>query len=337
MGSLSDCTEQSEQLPVLAIPQPEMRHRPVQRSPGRPYVTILLSTYNGAAYLEHQLDSFLQQQDVDWRLAWRDDGSTDATCAVMAEFARRAGRERCVKSESSGEHIGAAASFAKLLKENQTAAFIAFADQDDHWLPEKLHRSLRLLENAGNAPALYCARQILTDENFNHPTPSMKFKGRPGFPASLTQNIATGNTIVMNQAAARLVCTIPLPEESTHDWWSYLVVSACGGTVIYDKVPATLYRQHAQNMIGSQVRTASRAMAALQRGPRVYMTMMRRHIERLHEYRDLLHPLAVLDLQSIRDGITGGLAGRISALRCRSFARATALETLLFRLWFLTY
>jgi hypothetical protein len=81
--------------------------------------------------------------------------------------------------------------------------------------------------------------------------------------------------------------------------------------------------------------TVSRAIAALERGPGIYMTMMRRHAERLWEYRDRLHPLAVADPQSIRKGLAGGYAERIAALRRTSFSRATKLETLLFRLWFL--
>jgi glycosyltransferase involved in cell wall biosynthesis len=301
-----------------------------------PRITILLSTYNGAPYLKSQLNSFRQQADVDWRLVWRDDGSNDASEAIMQEFAMTAGAGRCVKSPSSGPHLGAAASFLRLLSENQDSPFIAFADQDDHWLPEKLHHSLRQLGNPGSLPALYCARQILTDAAFNHPKPSMKFQGRPGFPACLTQNAATGNTVVMNQAAARLISEIPAPEASTHDWWSYIVVSACGGKVVYDAVPSMLYRQHATNMIGSNMRTIGRAVAALRRGPHIYMTMMRRHIDRLEEYRDRLDRQAVADLQLIRKGLAGGYADRISALRCPFFTRATKLETLLFRLWFLT-
>jgi hypothetical protein len=141
----------------------------------------------------------------------------------------------------------------------------------------------------------------------------------------------------MNRAAARLISAIPRPEAWPLDWWSYIVVSACGGRVIYDPEPSMLYRQHSKNMIGSPIRTLSRAIAALERGPHIYMTMMRRHAERLHEYRELLPPQAVADLQLIRRGLAGGFADRIRALRCPSFTRATRLETLLFRLWFLTY
>jgi hypothetical protein len=183
----------------------------------RPCVTILLSVYNGEKYLRNQLDSFLRQEDVDWLLCWRDDGSTDASMAMMEAFACEIGAARCLKSVSSGPHLGAAASFLQLLLEHREASFIAFADQDDCWLPGKLRRSVQRLGNPAGPPALYCARQMLTDECFKHPTPSIKFCGKPGFPASLTQNVATGNTVVINAAAAQLITSIPVPEASPHD------------------------------------------------------------------------------------------------------------------------
>jgi len=325
------------EIDTLDTPYALTRPAGLAAMPMPPCVTILLSVYNGEKYLRSQLDSFLRQEDVDWLLCWRDDGSSDASPAMMEAFAKEVGAARCLKSGSSGPHLGAAGSFLQLLLENRDAAFIAFADQDDCWLPGKLRRSVQRLGNPAGPPALYCARQMLTDECFEHPTPSIKFRGRPGFPASLTQNVATGNTVVINTAAARLITAIPLPEASPHDWWSYIVVSACGGKVVYDDEPSMLYRQHAKNMVGSPMRNVSRAIAAMQRGPRYYMTMMRRHAERLYEYRDWLHPQAVADLQLIRSGLSGGLAGRVAALRCRAFKRATSLETALFRLWFLTY
>jgi hypothetical protein len=177
---------------------------------------------------------------------------------------------------------------------------------------------------------------MLTDDDFTHPELSVKFRGIPGFPASLTQNIATGNTVVMNGAAARLVASIPAPVASPHDWWSYIVVSACGGRVIYDPEPVVLYRQHLKNLVGAQLPTVTRAIAALERGPQIYMTMMRRHAERLHACRDRLTAAAQNDLDLIRGGLAGGFSERLAALRCPGFKRATGLENLLFRIWFLT-
>ena len=299
-------------------------------------ITILLSTYNGENYLKSQLDSIREQSFRDWMIAWRDDGSADGTVAVVEDFAGSIGPERCVQSPSSGPHLGAGPSFLQLLSENRDAGCIAFADQDDRWLPEKLQRAADRLGAAGDLPVLYCARQWLTDDDFSHPVLSMKYDGTPGFPASLTQNIATGNTIVMNQEAARLVASIPAPDSSPHDWWSYIVVSAFGGLVIYDSEPTVLYRQHMKNLIGSQLPTVSRAIAALERGPEIYMTMMRRHTERLYEHRDRLPAPARFDLELIRKGLTGGFSDKLAALRCPGFKRATALERLLFRIWFLT-
>ncbi len=299
-------------------------------------ITILLSTYNGENYLQSQLDSIREQSFRDWIIAWRDDGSTDGTVAIVEAFAGSIGQERCVQSPSSGPHIGAGPSFLQLLSENRGARCIAFADQDDRWLPAKLQRAADRLGAAGDRPALYCSRQWLTDDDFSHPVLSMNYAGTPGFPASLTQNIATGNTIVMNQQAAGLVTSIPAPDASPHDWWSYIVVSAADGVVIYDSEPTVLYRQHMKNLIGSQMPTVSRAIAALERGPGIYMTMMRRHTERLYAYKDRLPAPARFDLELIRKGLTGGFSDKLAALRCPGFKRATALERLLFRIWFLT-
>lgn len=299
-----------------------------------PGIAILLSIYNGENFLKSQLDSILAQRFGGWVIAWRDDGSSDDSVAVMQAFAAGAGAGRCVQSASSGPHLGAAGSFLQLLAECGDFAFVAFADQDDRWLPEKLQRGMARLVS-DEVPMLYCSRQVLTDDDFSHPTLSVKYEGRPGFPASLTQNIATGNTIVMNRAAARLVASIPAPEASPHDWWSYIIVSACGGAVIYDPEPTMLYRQHAKNLIGSQFQVVTRAIAALERGPGIYLTMMRRHVERLQAYRHRLAPQAAADLEVIAKGLAGGRPERLAALRLPEFKRATRLENFLFRIWFL--
>jgi hypothetical protein len=97
-----------------------------------------------------------------------------------------------------------------------------------------------------------------------------------------------------------------------------------------------LYRQHLKNLVGAQLPTITRAIAALERGPGIYMTMMRRHVAQLHAHRDLLSTQAQADLELIRNGLTGGYSERLTALRCPDFKRATALENLLFRIWFLT-
>ena len=57
--------------------------------------------------------------------------------------------------------------------------------------------------------------------------------------------------MVMNAAARELLRTAGLVDVPAHDWWTYLLVSGAGGTVIYDPEPCLSYRQHAGNQIGA--------------------------------------------------------------------------------------
>ena len=299
-------------------------------------VAILLSTFNGETFLPAQLNSFLAQTHERWVLHWRDDGSTDSTVHIMREFALRVGPDRCVESPSSGPHLGVVASFLTLLRESIGAMAVAFADQDDVWLPEKLQCALELLTPAGEAPALYCARQYLVDGALRGAKLSAHHSHLAGFPACLTQNIANGNTLVMNASAAALVATSGEPDGTVHDWWSYIIVSACGGRIIFDDRPQVLYRLHKGNLIGRAQPFYARALAAIRRGPAVYMTMMQRHADALAAQAARLTPETQRDLALVRNGLYGGLTSRLSALRCQRFRRRTVLENLLFGFWFLT-
>lgn len=49
-------------------------------------VQIFLSTYNGERYLKAQIDSLLNQQDVEVGILVRDDGSTDRTCEILKQY-----------------------------------------------------------------------------------------------------------------------------------------------------------------------------------------------------------------------------------------------------------
>jgi glycosyltransferase involved in cell wall biosynthesis len=298
-------------------------------------IAILLSTYNGSRFLPEQLESLERQSDTAWRVVWRDDGSTDNTRTIMAEFTARIGVERCRETAGSGAHLGAAQSFLSLLPEAADADAVAFADQDDVWLPDKLARARETLQAAGNQAMLYCARQYLVDEHLLGHNLSILPGDKPGFPASLTQNIVHGNTMVMNRAAADLVARIPGPPGTVHDWWSYIVITACGGVVVIDPKPVVLYRQHRENLIGSPPSTVARAIAAVRRGPGIFMTMMRRHVGQLAAHAEFLTEQARGDVTRISEGLCGGIAPRSRALRCPGLKRQTELENMLFRLWFM--
>ncbi len=303
-------------------------------------VAILLATYNGAPWLRALLDSLLRQTHDNWVLYWRDDGSGDGTIAILQEFGERAGQGRCVQVNEPPGRLGATGNFLALLRSvADTLAerdVVAFADQDDVWLPQKLDRGFTALRSApSDEPILYCARQILVNARLQRLSTSDPLSRPAAFPAALTQNVATGCTVMLNRPAARLVAASRPSTGTLHDWWAYLMVTAAGGRLVQDDEPVVLYRQHALNLVGAPASMASRAIAALHRGPALFMTVLREHVAALLAQPELITERARADLTMLDRALHSGFWRRLFALRLHGLRRQTWPETLLFRCWFL--
>ncbi len=302
------------------------------------HVTVLLSTYNGQRFLADQLASFVDQTHDRWCLRWRDDGSADGSRRVLDEFARTQPAGRCAPLADDGRHRGIGDSFLSMLRhhvETGSDDLVAFADQDDVWLPEKLARAVRALDPVRGRPTLYCARQMLVDERGRTLGPSPDVRRPPAFPAALAQNIATGCTVLLNARAARLVTSLAAPARTLHDWWSYLVVTAAGGEILVDGIPVVLYRQHGGNAVGAARTKLRRGASALRRGPVEFMGLLHRHVAALGDAGDALSPASRERLAEIDSALRGGLRDRARLLRGLDLDRQTWSETTIFKLWFL--
>jgi glycosyltransferase involved in cell wall biosynthesis len=214
-----------------------------------PRVGIVLGTRNGARFLGEQLESLASQSGVDWRLLASDDGSVDATPEILNTFAAAWPGRVDVRS---GPGSGFARNFLSMLERpGFEAPFWAFCDQDDVWHDDKLSHALAWLATVvGDRPALYCSRTALMDENGNRLGSSPDWRRPPDFRNALVQNIASGNTMVFNEAARRLVARSGMVGVPFHDWWLYLLVTGCGGEVRFDPEPSVSYRWHGENALG---------------------------------------------------------------------------------------
>ena len=222
-------------------------------------VAILLCTYQGERFLAPQLDSFQAQTHTNWEVWASDDGSIDDTHAILEDYQRKwpAGR----LSIHNGPAEGFAANFLSLTcKAAVEADFYAYSDQDDMWEADKIETAVRWLETIPqHTPALYCSRTRLVDANNKEIGFSPLFTKPPSFANALMQNIGGGNTMVFNNAARELLReTGDYSPVVTHDWWAYIVVTACGGKVFYDIYPSVRYRQHDGNVLGMNANWAAR-------------------------------------------------------------------------------
>ncbi|MBF59031.1 MAG: glycosyl transferase family 2 [Halomonas sp.] len=259
--------------------------------PSIPHVAILMGTYNGEAYLSEQLDSIEGQQHAHWTLHVSDDSPLPGTRRLLEAYQRRWGEQRL--KIYPGKQQGFAANFMSLVRNSAIQGdYYAFADQDDRWHPEKLTRAVeRLAAYPPSQPQLYTARAQLVDEQ-GTPTGYSTLQARaPGFNNALVQNIASGNTMVFNQAARECLQRSPHGEDTgLHDWWCYLLISGCGGRVVYDSTPCIDYRQHASNLIGMQRGIKSlltRIKHLWQGGHRMQID---RNLTALADHRDWLEP-----------------------------------------------
>lgn len=301
-------------------------------------IAVLLSTYNGAAFLPPLLESLLAQDDPGWVLLWRDDGSRDETVALLRNWsALHPGR--LIEDRTAAGNLGVVDSFMTLLRSAEAQGFghAAFADQDDVWLPEKLTWGRAALAAApARTPALYCARQVLVDGALRRIGLSAPLAGPAAFPASLTQNIATGNTVMLNAAALALIAPSHPPRESWHDWWCYLMVTAARGAVIRDDRAVILYRQHALNVVGAPRSSLARARAALKRGPSAFMQVFRKNVAALLGEAGAFDSSVRQQLELLQTSLERRGVGRLRGLALPGLVRNSRLQTALFRLWFLT-
>lgn len=256
-----------------------------------PSVAVLISTYNGEAYLSAQLDSLALQKSVNVEVFVRDDGSTDKTIEILRDYAHR---WPALGAIVSGKNLRPATSFLTLLADvPDNFDYYAFCDQDDVWLPEKLSYATEKLSVLPDMePGLYCAEVTCVDHNLT-PLGQTSIRGTGRFDELIFANIVSGNTLVMNNAAAMLVRS-RTPEHAVimHDWWCALVVSAFG-RVVCDARPTVLYRQHQGNALGAAPGRIPGLLFQLKvflRDPRGFYPIRAQTAELLRLYGDGLRP-----------------------------------------------
>lgn len=125
----------------------------------KPLVSVVMPAYNAEKYIEAAIRSVQVQTMPDWELIVIDDGSTDATCEIVARLAAEDARIYFLKNS---ENMGTARTRNRGLDLSR-GKYVALLDSDDVWYPEKLERQKNLLEEE-HADLVYCSYAII-DEN----------------------------------------------------------------------------------------------------------------------------------------------------------------------------
>lgn len=108
-------------------------------------VSIIMPSYNTAAYIKESIQSVLNQTYTNWELIIVDDCSTDSTDEVLETI-----KDSRIRYFKNDKNSGAAVSRNKALREAK-GQWIAFLDSDDLWMPEKLEKQIYFMESNGYA------------------------------------------------------------------------------------------------------------------------------------------------------------------------------------------
>ena len=144
-----------------------------------PLVSVVMAVYNGRDFLGPALDSLLAQTFSDFELIAVDDGSTDGSSAMLDDYARRDGRVRVIHQAGAGvaraRNVGLA---------HSRGSYIAVADADDVYLPERLAVEVDYLEHhpavaaVGSSVLVIDEGGRLTGQRHDYPTDSLKIRRR---------------------------------------------------------------------------------------------------------------------------------------------------------------
>lgn len=289
-------------------------------------IAVLLATYNGAGFLPEQLDTIERQSLPSIELWASDDGSTDGTVELLTAASARWTKGRFEVFD--GPHNGLVENFRSLLqRDNIDADFVAFADQDDIWRPEKCEKAVAWLNAQDIAkPALFCSRVELIDVNGRPTGLSPLFSGPTDLRNALVQSIAGGNTMVMNRAAHQLLREAAKRTSFViHDWWAYLLVAAAGGQIHYSPEPGLLYRQHGGNVIGANTSWLGRLQRLEPLLAGRFAGWTDQNLAALETCRDLLSPEARSLIDEFDQMRRKSLLQRLPALRRLGLRRQTTL------------
>lgn len=221
--------------------------------------SIALCTYQGARYIQEQLDSIATQTRPPDEIVLCDDGSTDNTLDIVNEFADSA--PFSVRIHRNDVTLGVAKNFERAIRRCE-GNVIVLCDQDDVWLPHKLSVLEAAFENSPKVNLFFSNASLVDDRliplgntlwngiRFSHREQHMIRSG-DAFRVLLRHNVVTGATTAFRSKSRDVV--LPIPHWDIHDSWIALLIAATGEVGIIDDC-LIQYRQHSENQIGAKKR-----------------------------------------------------------------------------------
>ncbi|MBA2494524.1 MAG: glycosyltransferase family 2 protein, partial [Acidobacteria bacterium] len=226
-----------------------------------------LCTYNGAEFMQAQLESIRTQTVLPDELVVGDDLSNDATVSIIENFVGSA--PFSVRLKINENNLGSTKNFEQTIS-RCTGDIIFLSDQDDVWLRHKIEKIITEFEKNA-AIGMVFSNAELVDEKLKSlgrklwdfsflPKYRRKIKNESFFELLLWQNIVTGATMAFRAKFRQSFAPIPTHIPNfIHDAWISLVIAAQAQIGFIDE-PLIKYRQHPKQQLGIDRKYENRRM-----------------------------------------------------------------------------
>jgi glycosyltransferase involved in cell wall biosynthesis len=211
-------------------------------------ISVVMASFNGEKFIQEQIQSILDQSFLPNEIIICDDNSTDKTVEIINSM-----NSPLIKLFVNSASLGVVDNFKKAVSFSNPENMIAFADQDDIWLPNKIEFLYKeLLEiNDERFPTLVYSDLSLIDEKGNIINPSFwnqlsHDEHEHCLKTLLFGNFITGLSIMMNKKMRAHFLMKP-DNIILHDVWLALIAFTFGKVSRISR-PLALYRQHTNNV-----------------------------------------------------------------------------------------
>lgn len=221
-------------------------------------ISIAMTTYNGAKYIEEQLLSILNQTMFVDEIVICDDNSTDATSDIINDIIDRYTLSDRVRFFRNNSNLGYVENFRKAIGLT-TGDYIFLADQDDIWDKDKVEICIENMKN-GMYDAL-CTNSEFVDKNGDTIQDTSKYLTNPllrknpdgkitdiSFHRLIYGNIAQGCTYCFNKRVKDKYLQFE-SKTISHDYQIMLIASLIGSVGFLNR-KLIKYRMHDDNAIG---------------------------------------------------------------------------------------
>ncbi len=208
-------------------------------------ISIALCTYNGEIFLHEQIESILNQDYANIsEIICVDDNSTDDTWKILQEYAGKYSNFKIFRNSSNKGFIR---NFEKALTLT-SKKFIAIADQDDIWYPNKISKLVRAI---GENFMAYSDNEYIGSDGITLGKKFSDFRRLSTCTSCLNfvlYNGISGHTMLINRDLLKYA--LPFPDEIPFDYWlAFHAVQY--GVIPYLNEPLVSYRQHDNNTLGA--------------------------------------------------------------------------------------